>query len=243
MFAGRCRGRHRQPGCARSWPGRGWRAAAARPARVSSRPAGSDRDAAGYPPPVAGGAHRRRQEPYLPAPGGAAARHHDRDLAADRPDARPGGGAAGARRGGHLPGRHPAPGRGAAASTCPGRRRVQAGLRRAGAAGERLAARRACPSGVPAGGGRRGALHQCLGPRLPPRLPAARRTGAPAARSPRPGLHRHRHADCARRDFGTARPCRRHSAAHPRLRAAQPCAARRRGNGQAGARPVWWTAC
>ena len=88
------------------------------------------------------------------------------------------------------------------------RRRAQAALRRARAAraGRLL---RASSSRARAGGarGRRGALHQPLGPRLPPRVPPARRAAARCARRRRPGLHRHRDARGARRRRARSSGC------------------------------------
>ena len=87
--------------------------------------------------------------------------------------------------------------------------------------------------GDPAGGDRRGALHQRMGPRLPPGVPGDRRAPRRPAQGARARLHGDRDAGGARRDPEPPRPARGHAAARARLRAAEPAAARGRGGGRA----------
>ena len=99
-----------------------------------------------------------------------------------------------------------------------GRARVR--LPRPRAARQRRRARRARRRRAVAARGRRGALHLRVGPRLPARVPAARRGGrgarAPAGARP----HRDRRAARARGDRRAARPARPRGA-RPRLRPAE----------------------
>ena len=122
------------------------------------------------------------------------------------------------------------------------RGRLQARLRRAGAARlPRLPGARARPRRA-ARRRRRGPLHQRVGPRLPPRLPRrSARLLAELRPRARAGLHRDRHAGRARRDPRAARPRPRHAADAARLRAPQPRAARARRRLRARARRGRWT--
>ena len=138
-------------------------------ARVIGTPAGGPVGPGGLPD---GGG----QEPLLPDPRAAARRPDGGRLAPDRPDEGPGR-RPGAPRGRRRPARFDA-------STAPEARRVYDDLRGGRlkllyVAPERLAGGRlvetlAAPRGRPAGD-RRGALHQRVGPQLPPRIPEARR--------------------------------------------------------------------
>ena len=76
-----------------------------------------------------------------------------------------------------------------------------------------------------AAGGRRGALHLRVGPRLPARLPAPRRGGRGARPPDDPRPHRDGGAARARRDRRAARPARP-GGAHPRVRPARTSASR-----------------
>ena len=92
---------------------------------------------------------------------------------------------------------------------------------------------RALRAGAVAAGRGRGPLHQPLGPRLPPRLPAAGRPEGPLRRAGA-GAHRHRHA---RGDARHRRPARHGgAAAGDRLLPADQPEAPRRQEGRATAR-------
>ena len=79
---------------------------------------------------------------------------------------------------------------------------------------------------VSPGGGRRGALHHPLGPRLPPRLPAALRAQAGARRHAGAGAHRDRDAARGGRHHPPARHARSPTAS--RARSSAPTSASRR---------------
>ena len=99
-------------------------------------------------------------------------------------------------------------------------------------AGER-AGRGAAQAGRVAGGGRRGALHLRVGPRLPPRLSASRRAPARARRAADPGADGDRDAERPRRH----RALPRHARPRGRRRLAAPRQPGLRGHGDRRRRP------
>src|SRR5262249_21035569 len=213
--------------------------------RVSSRPARGRGDAVRAGPAPPGSADRRRQEPELPAAGNDPARHDPGRVAARRADGRSGPGARGTRRprdlsGGDARSLRDAPPHGADRAARRGAR-----LRCARAARVPGLSRAPARDRLPAGGDRRGSLHQRVGPRLPPGVSRDRRGARRSSPRARARVHRDRHADRARRDPGTARAAGGHAADRARLRAGQPGAAgggdRRaaeRGGGKEGERLV-----
>ena len=204
--------------------------------RLPARAARARRGRARRPRLARRHAHRRRQEPLLPAPRPRLGQAHHRGQPADRADGRPvaaahrrrppGGddrlgppGGGGARRDGADP-RRPGPDR-----------LLLAGALRPARLHERGRPARGRPARR-----RRGPLHLRVGPRLPPRLPAAA-AGARAARPPDgDGLHRDRDRGRLERDRPAPRPPR--PADDPRgLRPPQPQLRHRpvRGQGIEGA--------
>ena len=171
-------------------------------------------------------AHRRRQVAHLSGADNAARRFVHRRNAADRPDEGPGRPPQAARhqRGGDPFGTFDAANRHRARQLR--LRRCQIPLR-----GSRTARDRGVPSarGADAGlaaGRRRGALHLAVGLRLPPLLPAHRRTARTAARSAGAGAHGIGHTRCRPRHHAaaalrrTARPAQLVRTAQPLLRRA-----------------------
>ena len=127
-------------------------------------------------------ADRRRQEHLLPGARTVPARHRGGDLAADRADGRPGGGAAPAWRGGRRAAFRPGSRRSAQRDARSGRAAARSALRLARtAAGERHAGAAVSPAaGVVRH--RRGALRLAMGPRVPSGIS---RTGLPGGTLPR----------------------------------------------------------
>ena len=155
-------------------------------------------------------AHRRRQEPVLPDPGHRAPARRTRGdaggVAADRADARPGGGAARGRRAGRLPQLHTRLGAGGGDRAPPAGRPADAAVRGAGARGHAAlsgpAGHAACAWGIEPVRHRRGALREPVGPRLPARVPAAHRAARALGRRAAHRAHRHRRRHHARRHRG-----------------------------------------
>jgi ATP-dependent DNA helicase RecQ len=127
--------------------------------------------------PTGGGKSLSFQLPAL-----VLARHHRRALAADRPDGRPGPGPDRPRRRGHLPRQHPARPRDQRPPLRPRPRPVPPRLRRPRAPRLARLPRDPAPPPRPADRHRRGPLHQRVGPRLPPRVPADRRARRASSR-------------------------------------------------------------
>ena len=160
--------------------------------RLPARAARAGRGRARRPRLAGRDAHRRRQEPLLPAPRARLGQAHHRGQPADRADGRPVAAALGRRPPGGDDRLGPPGGGGARRDGADPRRPGPDRLLLAGA----LRPARLHERGRPARGRparrRRGPLHLRVGPRLPPRLPAAA-AGARAARPPDgDGLHRDR---------------------------------------------------
>ena len=148
----------------------------------------------------------RRQEPLLP--GAAAGRRDDRrrGLATGRPDEGSGRCPGGDRLSGGRAARRDVAG-GAGGGPRPARRgRTAAPVHGAGAAGEHRPARPAGPGRREAVRDRRGPLHQPVGSRLPPGIPATGPAPRPVSGRQHPRLHGHRHAAGSRRHRPPARP-------------------------------------
>jgi hypothetical protein len=184
-----------------------------RPRVLPSRPGGDRARGAFGPRSSRGHADRRGKVDRLPAAGHAPPGNHARRLSSHLVDEGPGRRALAQRDpggGAPLPPQPGGPPRGGgrdAGGTAP------AALRRAGAVRLRVVPAAARDGAVVPLRGRRGALRLGVGPRLPPRLPAPRRSGGPLPperRRPRaaagPGVHGYGDARGARRHREPARP-------------------------------------
>ena len=196
---------------------------------VPPRAARGGRDAPRGRAAPPGGADRRRQEPQLPAAGHDPHRHDAGRVAARGADGRSGRGARDARRARHLSRLDPRGGGDAAPHGGAGAARIRARVRGAGAARVPGVPRPHPRDRLPAGGDRRGPLHQRVGPRLPSGIHGDRRAAGRPAPSARAGVHGDGDADRARRDPGAAGLAARHTPDGPGLRSPQPGAARRGG--------------
>src|SRR2546427_684998 len=178
--------------------------------RISSRPARGYRDAARPRALAARGADRRRQEPQLSASGDHPDRHDPGRVAARGADDRSGPGARSPRRAGDVSRVDPRRGGDAAPHGAGGEARICPRLRRAGAARVPWVSRSDRRARLPTGRPRRSALHQRVGPRLPPGIPGDRDTARRLAtrgwraRSYHAGLDG-KTRDAVQRDFAEGR--------------------------------------